>query len=149
MASTMRAAPAYDAVIVGGGHNGLVTAAYLGRAGLRPLVLERRELVGGALADVRVDGARLPALADTVGRLRPSVIRDLHLYRHGLAFIRPDVRAYAPQLEGPAVTLWADPAQTAQDLRPISTSDADGFVDFDRKVRAVASFLAYVDASTP
>ncbi|TMK80986.1 MAG: hypothetical protein E6G47_05300 [Actinobacteria bacterium] len=74
-----------DAIVVGGGHNGLVTAAYLAKAGRRTLVLERREEPGGAAE-----------LALTVGRLSPTVVRDLRLTEHGVAFIRPAVRAFAP-----------------------------------------------------
>jgi len=102
----------YDAVVVGGGHNGLVTAAYLARAGRRVLVLERRDHVGGAAETGQLDGVRVPRLADTVGRLRPSVVRDLGLRDHGLRLAAPDVRVFAPQPDGRAVTLWADGART-------------------------------------
>src|SRR5439155_19440692 len=105
--------PSFDAVIVGGGHNGLVCAAYLARSGLRTLVLERRDRVGGALDEAEVaPGFRVPALAHTVGRLRPSVVRDLRLADHGLPFLRSEVRAFAPQLDGASITLWADRART-------------------------------------
>ena len=70
----------YDAIVIGGGHNGLVTAAYLAKAGLAVLVLERRERVGGAAETARARaGVRVPRLAHTVGRLRPSVVKDLDL----------------------------------------------------------------------
>ena len=70
----------YDAIVIGGGHNGLVTAAYLGKAGLRTIVLERRETLGGTAGTSELaPGARVPTLAHTVGRLRPSVVRDLWL----------------------------------------------------------------------
>ena len=73
----------YDAVVIGAGHNALVTAAYLGKAGFRTLVLERRERVGGAADTTELaPGARVPTLAHTVGRLRPSVMRDLDLKGH-------------------------------------------------------------------
>jgi phytoene dehydrogenase-like protein len=145
----MASAERYDAAIVGGGHNALVTAGYLAKAGLRTIVLERREELGGALASAALAGVRVPAAADTVGRLRPAVVRDLGLAAHGLHLVRPDVRAFAPRSDGPPLTLWSDPAATAEGLRAWAPADADAFVTFDRKVRALASFLAYLDVSTP
>ncbi|MFL5677545.1 MAG: NAD(P)-binding protein, partial [Chloroflexota bacterium] len=68
-------ANSYDAIVVGGGHNALVAAAYLGKSGLKTVVLERRETVGGAVGTTELaPGARVPTLAHTVGRLRPSVV---------------------------------------------------------------------------
>lgn len=140
----------YDAVVVGGGHNGLVCAGYLARAGLSVLVLERRSRPGGAaVTEELAPGVRVPALAHTVGRLRSSVVRDLGLARQGLRPIRPAVRAFVPRLDGPPVTLWSDPQRTAQDLRSVSASDAAAWPRFDRKVRALASFMALVHATTP
>src|SRR4249919_3570334 len=105
----------YDAIVVGGGHNGLVTAAYLGRAGLRTVVLERRPTVGGAAETSELaPGARVPTLAHTVGRLRPSVVRDLDLKRHGLSLVGPEVRAFAPGQDGEGVVLRSDVARTAE-----------------------------------
>ncbi len=108
----------WDAVIIGAGHNSLVTAAYLATAGLRTLVLERRDRVGGAADTVELaKGIRVPALAHTVGRLRPSVQKDLSLSRHGLSLVSPDVRVFAPSPDGSAVTLWADAKRTAAGAR--------------------------------
>ena len=83
----------WDAIVVGGGHNGLVCGAYLARAGLRTLILERREAVGGAVATAELSpGARVPLLAHTVGRLRGSIARELGLARHGLRLVQPAAR---------------------------------------------------------
>jgi phytoene dehydrogenase-like protein len=140
----------FDAIVIGGGHNGLVCAAYLARAGLRVMVLERRESLGGALADSEPAPAyRAPALAHTVGRVRDSVIRDLRLADHRFRLIRPDVRAFAPQADGRSITLWSDPARTAEELRSWSANDARVFPQFDRNVRALASFMAHLHVSTP
>jgi phytoene dehydrogenase-like protein len=141
---------AYDAIVIGAGHNGLVTAAYLARAGRRVVVLERREKVGGILETVEVaPGVRAPGIVHTVGRLRRSVIEDLGLERHGFVLIDPPVRVFAPQPDGSGLTLWADPARSAEDLRARSPHDAEAYPRFDARVRALASFLAYLYASTP
>jgi len=148
-------AATYDAIVIGAGHNGLVTAAYLAKAGRRVLVLERREKVGGILETLEIaPGVRAPGIAHTVGRLRRSVIEDLGLERHGLArhglaLIDPPVRVFAPQSDGSALTLWADPARTAEDLRARSPHDAEAYRRFDARVRALAGFLAYLYAATP
>ncbi len=140
----------YDAIVIGAGHNGLVTAALLAKAGRRVLVLERRDRVGGILETVEVaPGVRAPGIAHTVGRLRRSVIDDLGLKRHGLVLIEPPVRVFAPQPDGSAITLWSDPARTAAELRARSPHDADAYPRFDARVRALASFLAYLYAATP
>jgi phytoene dehydrogenase-like protein len=139
----------YDVVIVGGGHNGLVASAYLARAGLRVLVLERRDRPGGvAYTEEIAPGFRAP-VAHTVGRLRASVIRDLGLKRHGLRLLRPAARAHVAAADGGGFTLWSDPRRTAEELRPHSPADADAWPRFDAKVRALASLVAYLHAMTP
>ena len=150
MSSAMRAGAPYDAVVIGGGHNGLVTAAYLGKAGLRTIVVERRDTVGGAAGTSELaPGARVPTLAHTVGRLRPSVVRDLELKRHGLSLVGPDVRVFAPGPDGDAVVLWGDVARTAEGLRAWSAADADRYVAFDRLVRALSGFLGELAGQAP
>lgn len=148
MAPTARTA--YDAIVVGAGHNGLVAAAYLARAGVRVLVLDRRDRVGGIADTVEIaPGVRAPAVAQTVGRLRPSVVHDLGLRAHGLSLVGSNVRAFAPQPDGRAITLWADPVTTAEGLRAWSDHDAERYVGFDRLVRSIGRFLAELNASTP
>ncbi len=140
----------YDAIVIGGGHNGLVTAAYLGKAGLRTVVLERRETLGGAVGTSELaPGARVPTLAHTVGRLRPSVVRDLDLKRHGLSLVGPDVRVFAPGPDGSAVVLWGDVARTAEGLRARSAADADAYPGFDHLVRSLSGFLGEIAGRTP
>ncbi|HEV7605328.1 MAG TPA: NAD(P)/FAD-dependent oxidoreductase [Candidatus Limnocylindrales bacterium] len=140
----------YDAIVIGGGHNGLVTAAYLGKAGLRTVVLERQGRLGGAVGTTELaPGAHVPTLAHTVGRLRPSVVRDLELKRHGLSLIGPDVRVFAPGPDGDAVVLWGDAARTADGLRSRSAADAEHYGAFDRLVRSLAGFLGELAGRTP
>jgi phytoene dehydrogenase-like protein len=124
----------YDAIVIGGGHNGLVCAAYLGRAGLRTLVLEARESVGG-MAD----------LALTVGRLSPTMARELGLRRHGLRLVQPDAQVFAPQPDGRGLTLWGDAALTARELAGnplVGAGDAERYASVDGELRAVARSLA-------
>jgi phytoene dehydrogenase-like protein len=140
----------YDAIVVGAGHNGLITAGYLAKAGLCTLVLERRSRAGGAVATEEVaPGVRAPIGADGLGGLRASVVRDLRLAEYGLRAVEPDVVAFAPSADGPPITLWRDPARTATELRTGRPSDAEAFLAFDRRVRSLVRFLTHVQATEP
>jgi phytoene dehydrogenase-like protein len=139
----------YDAVIVGAGHNGLVTAGYLARAGLRTLVLERRSRAGGLLATEEIaPGVRAP-VADGVGGFRAGIVRDLRLGSRGFRAIEPDVAVFAPSADGPGLTLWRDPARTAKELAVRRQRDAEAFYAFDRKVRSLVRFLARIQDTEP
>src|SRR4029450_8109237 len=106
--------------------------------------------VGGILDTVDIaPGVRGPGIVHTVGRLRKSVVSDLGLVKQGLGAGEPEVRVFAPQPEGPPLTLWADAARTASDLRERSAADAEAYPAFDQKVRSLASFLSYLHAITP
>jgi phytoene dehydrogenase-like protein len=139
-----------DAIVIGAGHNGLVAASYLAKAGKQVLVLERAEEVGGILRPTEpAPGFVAPGLVQTVGRLRSSVVKDLKLDRFGYRTVSPAARMHAPMPDGSAVTFWADAGRTADGLRERDERDAQAYVEFDRKVRAIASFLAYVAVATP
>ena len=97
----------------------------MARAGLRVLVLEARDRIGGAtVTEELAPGVRVPSLAHTVGRLRPSIARELELGKHGMSLVAPEVRVFAPQPDGRAVTLWADLGRTVESLRAWSEDDA-------------------------
>ena len=150
MAANTQPSTSYDAIVVGGGHNGLVAAAYLAKSGLRTLLLEKRATLGGTVETRTLDdGSRAPGLFHTVGRLRPAVVRELGLADHGLALVAPEVRAFAPQPDGRAVTLWADAERTEAELATWSGADALAWSGFDRQVRALAGFLAAIGEQTP
>ena len=139
-----------DVVVIGGGHNGLVTAAYLAKAGKEVRLLERASEVGGILRGSEfAPGFIAPGPAHTVGRLRASVVKDLKLRRHGFEPIAPDARVFAPQPDGGGITFWADAGKTANEIRAFSARDAEIYPDFDKRIRAMASFVAYILAATP
>jgi phytoene dehydrogenase-like protein len=139
-----------DVIVIGGGHNGLVAAAYLAKAGKQVLVLERDEHVGGILRPTQpAPGFIAPGLIHTVGRLRASVVKDLKLDRFGYQTVTPTVRMHAPMPDGSAVTFWGDATKTADGIAGRNAHDAQAFLDFDKKMRAIASFLAYVQVATP
>ncbi|MDH3732591.1 MAG: NAD(P)/FAD-dependent oxidoreductase [Gemmatimonadota bacterium] len=120
----------YDAIIVGGGHNGLITAAYLGRAGLRCLVLERRHLVGGAAVTEEVNpGFKYSVASYVVSLLRPEIIRDLDLPRHGLEIL-PLESTVTPLPDGDYLGRWADHDRTRRELYRHSPRDAEAYDDF-------------------
>ncbi len=97
-----------DIVIIGGGHNGLVTAFYLAKAGFKPLVLERRGQVGGAaITDEFHPGFRCSTLAHSAGPIRRDIVRDMQLEKHGLRFITPETCVTALSPDGRALSLFS------------------------------------------
>src|SRR5882724_2943263 len=103
----------YDIIIIGAGHNGLVASYYLAKAGLKTLVLERREIVGGgAITEGLHPGFHCSTLDHAVGPMRAQVIRDLQLKSHGLEFIEPPVRVTALHPDGHSLSIHTDTSQT-------------------------------------
>ena len=122
----------YDAVIIGGGHNGLTCAAYLARAGRKVLVLERRHILGGAAVSEQIfPGFTYTVCSYVVSLLRPEIIRDLELPRHGLQILPLD-SAFVPMENGDHLALWSDPATTRTELQRHSRRDADAYPEFNQ-----------------
>ena len=121
-------ASAWDAIIVGGGHNGLVSAAYLAKAGLKVLVLERRAIVGGACVTEEVfPGVRFSRLAYSAGLLRPEIVRDLDLPRFGYEVHPFDPQFFLPFPNGDSILLWNDNERNQRELARFSKKDADTY----------------------
>ena len=134
-----------DVVIIGGGHNGLVTSFYLAKAGFRPLVLERRAVAGGAAAtDEFHPGFKVSTLAHTLGPLRADVARDMQLERHGLQVIRPEVRVFSPSPDGRALFLYDDAERSAGAIAGLSANDAKRYPVFQATLGRIGRLGARV-----
>lgn len=141
---------AYDVVVIGAGHNGLVTATLLARSGKKVLVVERRERVGGLVDTSEIaPGVRAPGPFLTVGRFRTSLVEKLRLADHGFRTVTPQARVFAPQTDGSAITLWADPARTAAEIEGREPADAVAWADFDARLRGLARFVRAIHEATP
>jgi phytoene dehydrogenase-like protein len=132
----------YDAIVVGAGHNGLTAAAYLARAGLSTLVLERREIVGGCCVTEEIaPGCRASTTSYIASMLRPTVIRDLGLAAHGLRMVPCDPSLLVPFPDGRVVPWWADQERAVAEFRKISPRDAETFVRVDKQLKKLARYL--------
>jgi phytoene dehydrogenase-like protein len=132
----------YQAIVVGAGHNGLTAAAYLARAGLHTLVLERRETVGGCCVTEEIaPGCRASTAAYVASMLRPEVIRDLRLRAHGLRMVPCSPALLVPFADGSTVAWWPDRERTVAGLRALSAGDADTFVRVDDDLKRLARYL--------
>ena len=140
----------YDAVIIGGGHNGLVTAVYLTRAGKKVLVLEQRPVLGGAAATEEIfPGFKVNTGAGDAGLFRDEIVKELFLKMQGLEFRQSPAAIFAPQPDGRALTIWQDEAKTAAGIAPFSAKDAEHYPAFRQQVNQMAGVLAEMMLATP
>ncbi len=139
-----------DAIIVGGGHNGLVCAAYLARAGYKVLVLERRHVLGGAaVTEELYPGFKFSVCSYVVSLFRPQIIRDLGLARHGLELI-PLESSFTPLPDGRSLCRWPDSHRTRREIAQFSTNDADIYPEFGVAMVKMAQFARQlIDAPAP
>ena len=132
----------YDAVVVGGGHNGLVCAAYLARAGMRTIVLERRHLLGGAAVTEEVwPGFRVSTASYVVSLLSERVVRELDLPRYGYHVYPLDPAYFAPFPDGSGFLLWDDPAWAAEEIGKINVRDGKAYLEYNRELSELADLV--------
>jgi phytoene dehydrogenase-like protein len=139
-----------DAVIIGGGHNGLVTAFYLAKAGLKPLVLERRPVAGGAaITEEFHPGFKCPTLAHSSGPIRPEIVRDMQLVRHGLEMIPSEASVAALAEDGQSLVLSSGVAKSSAAIAALSKKDAEKFAEFHRVLKRLAEAISPLMNETP
>ena len=139
-----------DIVIIGGGHNGLITAFYLAKAGYKPLVLERNAQVGGAaVTDEFHPGFRCSTLAHAAGPILPSVLRDMQLEKHGLRLITPEVCVTVLSPDGRALSLYQDAGKSAQEIAAFSQKDAAKYLEFAQSLGKIGKVIGEALATTP
>jgi len=141
---------AYDAIIVGGGHNGLATAAYLGRAGFKTLVLEKRQVLGGAaVSEHPWPGYTVSTLSYVLSLMPPEVIRELELHRHGLRLYPLAADYYVPFPDGSHLLLTKDPRQAYDEIARFSKKDAEAWPQFGAYLAKIARLVRPLLLMTP
>jgi len=141
-------APSYDAILIGGGHNGLVCATYLAKAGLKVCVLERRSVVGGAAVTEEFHpGFRNSVAAYTVSLLQPKVIADLDLAAHGLRIVQRRLNNFLPLPDGRYLAMGA--GRTQEEIAKFSRRDAEHLPEYERRLEAIADVLRALALEPP
>jgi phytoene dehydrogenase-like protein len=139
----------YDAIVIGGGHNGLVCAAYLARGGLKTCVLERRHIVGGAAVTEEVfPGFRWSVASYVMSLLQPRIIRELELERHGFKVL-PASSLFVPFPNGDSFIYWDDERKTCAEIARFSKRDAEAYPVFNRYLQESASIVRQLLWETP
>lgn len=142
--------PEHDVIIIGAGHNGLVAAGYLARAGRRVLVLERRDLVGGACVTEEIwPGFKVSTASYVNSLLRPEIVRDLELKRHGFEMLPRDPSSFTPFPDGRSLMLGPDAALNRREIGKFSRRDADSLPRYEAMLERVARFIEPTLMRTP
>jgi phytoene dehydrogenase-like protein len=131
-----------DVIIIGGGHNGLVTAFYLAKAGFKPLVLERRAVAGGAaITEEFSPGFRCSTLAHSAGPLLPEIVSDMQLARHKLKLVTPEVAVTALAPDGRALVLYNDVKRATEEIGKFSAKDAERYPVFQQALEKIGRVI--------
>src|ERR1043166_7138675 len=131
----------YDVIVIGGGHNGLTNAAYLAKAGKKVVVLERRHVLGGAaVTEEIIPGFLFSECSYVVSLLRPEIIRELDLPRHGLEILPLD-GTFSPMLNGDYLWRMNDHARTLREIRRHSRVDAEAYDEYGKAMLEMAHFV--------
>src|ERR1044072_8690092 len=132
----------YDIIIIGAGHNGLTTAAYLAKAGRKVLVLERRHVLGGACVTEELwPGCKVSTAAYVNSLLRPEVIRELNLKKHGFEMLPRNPSSFTPFPDGRSLLLGPDKSLTHREVSKFSAKDAEALPKYEAMLERVAAFL--------
>src|SRR5438477_10312747 len=132
----------YDAIVIGGGHNGLVTACYLAKAGWKVLVLERRYLVGGAcVTEETFPGFKVSTAAYVNSLFRKEIIRDLRLHDYGFSVLERNPASFTPFADGRYLLLGPDAALTRREIAKFSARDAEAYPKYEAMLERVAAVL--------
>ncbi len=146
----MSSASSYDAVVVGGGHNGLVAANYLARKGMKVIVLERRHVPGGACVTEEVwPGFKISRLAYAYSLFRSEIVQDLDLKRHGLDIVSPEVDVFVPFGDGTYLSLCEDSAMTEKEIAKFSAKDVKGYREYSEFWKGVGLLLGSIGMGPP
>lgn len=141
----------FDAIIVGGGHNGLVAAAYLARTGRKVLVLERRGVLGGSSVTEEVwPGYKVSVMAFVTSMFHASIVKDLELHRYGYEPLRRDPAAFLPLRDGRSLTFWVDHEKTAREIAKLNERDGEAFPRYVAWILGLAGMMeGTLDATPP
>ncbi|MFM8533092.1 MAG: phytoene desaturase family protein, partial [Acidimicrobiia bacterium] len=146
----MSAKARYDAIVIGGGVNGLACATYLAKTGVRTLLLEQRAELGGCAAEDEIaDGFRVPILAHATGPVRRDVVEELQLYAHGLTFSDPAIQVSTLSPDGRPLVIYEDAKETAESLRAWSSKDAERWPAVQATLRRRGGLIGSLFVGTP
>lgn len=146
----MKSDTQYDAIVIGGGHNGLINAAYLAKAGLKTIVLEQRPLVGGAaITEELIPGYKFTTFSYALSLLRPDIVQDLDLAAHGL-MVLPMTNTFQPGFNGEYMLLGPNKDANFHEISRFSTEDAESYRDLSHLINRVChALMPLVDSIPP